>query len=65
MNLEDRVNNSERNVYIGRRGVVFIDGKRFPPQDSPYCNLFKLEGENVIEKYEKFIIKLFVDDESF
>ena len=31
-----------RNVYIGRRGVVFIDGRRFPAADSVFANPFKI-----------------------
>lgn len=34
--------NDPNNVYIERRGIVFIDGKRFPEQDSPYANPFKV-----------------------
>ena len=30
-----------QNVYVGRRGVVFVDRQRFPKQDSPFCNPFK------------------------
>jgi hypothetical protein len=30
------------NVYIGRRGIVFIDGKRFPPTDSIWANPYKV-----------------------
>mmetsp|Transcript_32436 Transcript_32436/g.71662 ORF Transcript_32436/g.71662 Transcript_32436/m.71662 type:complete len:163 (+) Transcript_32436:84-572(+) len=29
-------------IYIGRKGVVFIDGKRFPAEDSLFCNPFRL-----------------------
>ena len=29
------------NVYIGRGGIVFINGTRFPPKGSPFCNPFK------------------------
>lgn len=53
------------NVYIGRRGVVFIanmDGtkKRYPPLDSYWANPFKITGnesrQDVIDKYEKHIV---------
>ena len=48
------------NVYIGRRGVVFIDGVRFPPKDSIWANPFKInkdgDRDEVIEKYKKYII---------
>ena len=32
------------NAYIGRGGIVFIDGKRFPPAASPFANPFKCCG---------------------
>lgn len=31
-----------QNVYVGRRGIVFIDGARFPPGDSPWANPFRI-----------------------
>ena len=48
------------NVYIGRKGIVFIkneDGKkqRFPKQASIFHNPFK--GDNVCEKFEMYIRK--------
>ena len=48
------------NVYIGRRGIVFIDNERFPKKDSPFCNPFKI-GKNslrdeVIKKYKEYIL---------
>lgn len=30
------------NLYIGRRGIVFIDKQRYPPRDSPWCNPYKI-----------------------
>lgn len=39
-NLKEWMSDSD-NVYIGRRGVVFIDGARYPPIASPYANPFK------------------------
>ncbi len=48
------------NVYIGRRGIVFIDGVRFPPQDSIFANPFKVgrDGtrQEVIDKYRDYIV---------
>ncbi|KAF9199550.1 hypothetical protein BGZ49_010311 [Haplosporangium sp. Z 27] len=49
------------NVYIGRRGVVFVDGSRYPPKDSFFANPFK-EGKHgtrsqVVEKYREYIIQ--------
>ena len=53
----------KKNVYIGRKGVVFIDfeGKkeRFPKSDSVWANPFKISEKqsrrDVIELYEKYI----------
>ena len=48
------------NVYIGRRGIVFIDGVRYPPKDSIFANPFKVgkngDREEVIAKYREYII---------
>lgn len=44
------------NVYIGRRGIVFIDGERYPKKDSIFANPYKIgrDGtrEEVISKYK-------------
>lgn len=51
----------DKNIYIGRRGIVFVDKERYPKQDSPFCNPFKVgkDGtrEEVIEKYRLYIKK--------
>lgn len=51
----------ENNVYIGRKGVIFIDGERYPKTDSIWANPFKINNQNtreiVIQKYRKYIIK--------
>jgi len=43
-------------VYIGRAGVVFIEGQRYPKQSSPFANPFKVgrDGtrEEVLGKFE-------------
>ena len=48
-----------QNIYIGRAGVVIIDGKRFPKAASPFSNPFKVgkDGtkEEVLDKYRKYI----------
>jgi uncharacterized protein DUF4326 len=67
------------NVYIGRRGIVFIDGERFPKKDSIWANPYKapknkknsgqkqnvpnLTVESAIEKYEIYINKKINDGE--
>lgn len=49
----------ENNVYIGRRGVVFINGKRYPDEDSIWHNPYKIDKNktraDVIEKYKIYI----------
>lgn len=55
---------SKDNVYIARRGVVFIDtdkGKqRYPEKDSIFANPFKIgkdgDRNEVIDKYQKFLL---------
>lgn len=47
-----------QNVYIGRKGVVFIDKVRFPKVDSIWANPFRVCGDNrleVIEQYRQYI----------
>ena len=47
-NLRPHYNNlrewmqDEDNVYIGRKGVLFIDGKRFPGESSDFANPYKI-----------------------
>jgi hypothetical protein len=62
----------EDNVYIGRKGVVFIadeNGKqRFPKENSPFHNPFKIDKDNtredVLKKY-KIYIKDKLKDKNF
>ncbi|HSA76263.1 MAG TPA: SAM-dependent methyltransferase [Nitrosarchaeum sp.] len=48
------------NVYIGRKGVVFVDKERFPKKDSPWANPYKVGAEYTREEsiklYEKYIV---------
>lgn len=57
-NLKEWVQD-KNNVYIGRRGIVFIEGKRFPNENSIFANPFKIKKnqnrEEVIKKYELHI----------
>lgn len=50
------------NVYIGRGGVLVIDGQRWPPSDSIWANPFKPDRdgtrEEVIVKYRQHILDL-------
>lgn len=49
------------NVYIGRRGIVFINNVRYPAKDSIYANPYKvsktLTREDVIRMYRDYIVK--------
>ena len=51
--------NDDSNVYIGRAGVVFVDGVRFPKKASVFCNPFKIgkdgSREKVLAKYKQYI----------
>ncbi len=49
------------NIYIGRRGVVFVDKVRFPDRESIWANPFKVckvcPREESIRQYEAHIRK--------
>jgi len=51
----------EDNVYIGRKGVVFIDGQRYPKKDSIWANPFRISvghsREQVLELYRDYICR--------
>lgn len=57
-NLEEWMNDPN-NVYIGRAGIVFINGKRFPQKPSPFHNPYKIgkngTREQVIQNYRIYI----------
>ena len=54
------------NVYIGRRGIVFVNGERYPKEDSLWHNLFKIKDnytrEMCIADYQEYIIKKVKDE---
>ena len=54
------------NVYIGRAGVVFVNGQRFPKHCSVWANPYKIgkdgSREDVILKYRTYIRKKIVED---
>ena len=66
-NLEEWMKD-ETNVYIARKGVVFIDHKRFPTQSSIFANPFKIgkDGtrEEVIQKYKIYIMDKITNDDT-
>lgn len=47
------------NLYVGRGGIVFINGERYPQGDSPFCNPFRIgkDGtrEDVLRKYREHL----------
>lgn len=53
------------NVYIGRKGVLILDGNRFPENNSLWANPFKIdktkdaetERNRVLEAYHHYIIQ--------
>jgi hypothetical protein len=61
----------DKNVYIGRKGVVFVkngDTKmRYPPKNSIFANPFKVgkdgDLDEVIQKYKMYILKKIKDKE--
>ena len=67
-NLQEWMADS-KNVYIGRARIVFINNKRFPENDSPFCNPYKISKnksrEEVIQEFEKYIIDKILADEGF
>ena len=58
-NLADWIADCERNAYIGRGGVLFIDGKRYPSRSSLWANPFKVDARTtraqVLQRYESYI----------
>jgi hypothetical protein len=58
------------NVYIGRPGVVFVDGKRFPPPAMcAFANPFKITAEtsrdDAVKKYRAYAIQRMRTDAAF
>lgn len=61
LNLHEWILDKESNVYIGRARVLFIDGIRYPYQDSIWANPYKITEtqprEKVLELYHEYIEK--------
>jgi hypothetical protein len=59
-NLHEWIND-KNNEYIGRGGVVFINGERYPKKDSKWANPFTIKKygsrEIVIKLYKEYIIE--------
>jgi len=60
-NLHQWILNKESNIYIGRGRVVFIDGIRYPNQNSIWANPYKITNtqtrEQVLVLYREYIEK--------
>ena len=53
-NLADWCSDKD-NVYIGRKGVVFIDGQRYPKKDSIWANPFRIRKDDPDHSREKVL----------
>lgn len=49
-NLKEWMEADPNHIYIGRGGPVFIDGARFPKNDSPYANCVKISKDKTREQ---------------
>lgn len=58
-NLHQWILDKETNVYIGRARVIFIDGVRYPLEDSIWANPYKItetqSREQVLKLYYEYI----------
>jgi hypothetical protein len=53
-------------VYVGRKGIVFINKERYPKKDSPWCNPYKIDKhtrEEVLELYEQHLREMLEDED--
>lgn len=61
LNLNEWIQDSKFNVYIGRARVVFIDGVRYPTENSIWANPYKITKtrtrEEAIELYREYVEK--------
>ena len=59
----------EKNEYIGRKGIVFINKERYPKNDSIWANPFKVgkdgDIDEILKKYKKYIKKKIEDEDLF
>lgn len=57
------------NVYIGRRGILIIDGRRYPEVDSLWVNPFKVKVEcelgSVLNQYFNYINERIIKENLF
>lgn len=55
----------DNNIYIARKGIVFINGERYPKKDSIWANPFKTKDhqrDDVIKLYEEYICEKIEED---
>ena len=50
-----------RCLHRGKRGIVFIDGERFPKVGSEWGNPYK--GDDAVSKYEQHLNEMLEDEE--
>lgn len=72
--IRPRYNNLEEwcqkknHVYIARKGIVFIDGERYPKKDSKWCNPYKvgkdMTREESLKLYRRHLREMLKDEEN-
>jgi hypothetical protein len=59
----------KKNIYIGRKGIVFINKERYPKENSIFCNPYKIndvtDRTQVILKYKIYLLEKIKDDKVF
>lgn len=67
-NLEEWMK-KKNNVYIGRSGIVFINGTRYPKYSSIFANPFKItsqvDREQSLKLYKNYVKNKLKDDKNF
>lgn len=67
-NLKEWMERTDSNVYIGRAGVVFVNGVRFPSKNSEWANPFKIgkhgNRDAVLRQYREHIEAKLRSDET-
>lgn len=60
---------NSNNVYIGRRGIILINSRRFPEENSIWANPFKVgkdgDLQEVLNKYYDYITKKIINENLF
>lgn len=54
------------NTYVGRKGIIILNGRRFPNESSIQANPFKVgkdgDLQTVLNKYYEYITKKIIDE---